>query len=189
MMFTLSDLQSHLKEYAKRGNIGEYTYGTPIMLHSLEDVTVGKFCSIAQNVTILGAGEHDTTKLSTYPFHILMNKEEYNDWKTSKGPVKIGNDVWIGHGATILSGVTIGDGAIIGAETLVTKDVEPYEIVGGNPQKHIRYRFDSNARKRLLKLCWWDLPQECLTTLIPLLLSNDITALEQAVEHYQNIQR
>lgn len=180
-MFTVSDLQSLLKEYPKRGNIGEYTYDTPLILHNNEDVTIGKFCSIAQNVTILSGGEHDTSKLSTYPFHILMNKAIDWDWKTSKGPVTIGNDVWIGHGTTILSGVTVGDGAIIGANTLVSKDVEPYEIVAGNPQRHIRYRFDYNDRKRLLNIAWWNQPDEILIKIIPLLLQDDIDKLEEIV--------
>lgn len=180
-MFTVSDLQSLQKQYPKRGNIGEYTYGNPSILYSNDEVTIGRFCSIAQNVTILSGGEHDTTKLSTYPFHILMNKHLDIDWKTSKGPITIGNDVWIGHGTTILSGVTIGDGAIIGANTLVSKDVEPYEIVAGNPQKHIRYQFNVYDRWRLLKIQWWNQPDEILIKIIPLLLQDDIDKLEEIV--------
>lgn len=182
-MFTVSDLQSLQKQYPQRNNIGEYTYGNPTLIHYDKNttLTIGKFCSIADKVTIILGGEHDTHKLSTYPFHILMNKAIDGDWKTSKGNITIGNDVWIGYGTTILSGVTVGDGAIIGAQTLVSKDVEPYEIVVGNPQKHIRYRFNANDRKRLLKLAWWEQPDEILIKMIPLLLQDDIDKLEEIV--------
>lgn len=160
-----------------------YTYGKAhiVKFHPQSDVSIGKFCSIAKNVTILAGGEHDTTTITTYPFHILMNKEPIPDYRQTKGPVVIGNDVWIGYGATILSGVTIGDGAVIGAGSLISKDVEPYEIVAGNPQRHIRYRFNEEDRERLLRLQWWNSNDETLLQLIPHLLTDNIDKIEQII--------
>ena len=161
-----------------------YTYGRPkrIKFKPSESVTIGKFCSIAKNVTILAGGEHDTTTITTYPFHILMNKPPIKDYKQTKGPITIGNDVWIGYGATILTGVTIGDGAVIGAGALISKDVNPYEIVAGNPQRHIRYRFNKKDRERLLSLQWWDSDEETLLKLIPHLLTDNIDSIEQILK-------
>src|SRR5205823_3283824 len=85
----------------------------------------------------------------------------------TKGDVIVGNDVWIGYGVTISSGVTIGDGAVIGTNATVVKDVEPYEIVGGNPARHIKFRFDAEIRALLLDLKWWDLPVEDIRRLAP----------------------
>jgi acetyltransferase-like isoleucine patch superfamily enzyme len=89
---------------------------------------------------------------------------------TSIGPdVRIGNDVWIGYGATIMSGVTIGDGAVIAANSHVVKHVKPYEIVGGNPAKHIKFRFDIETIGLLLAIKWWNLPESEVNKLIPIL--------------------
>jgi virginiamycin A acetyltransferase len=163
-------------------NRGEYTYGGfNTVLYDDTKLVIGKFCSIAANVKVLLGGEHDTNIITTYPFHILMGVEGYEHLRQSKGDIVIGNDVWIGHSAFILSGVTIGDGAVIGAGTVVSKDVEPYEIVGGSPQRHIRYRFSEEDRGRLLRLCWWDLPDEELVGVIPFLLSDDVDGLEKAI--------
>ncbi|CAM5455544.1 serine O-acetyltransferase [Thauera mechernichensis] len=86
----------------------------------------------------------------------------------------IGNDLWIGFGATIVGGVKIGDGAVIGAHAVVTKDVPPYAIVGGNPARLIRMRFDDATVTRLLELKWWQWPEERILQFIPDLLSGDI---------------
>lgn len=178
-----SELESLRKQHPTTAKSGEYTYGSPEIIHYTKDtkVHIGKFCSIAKNIHILAGGEHSTDKITTYPFHLLL-KKEYKDWTETKGNVHIGNDVWIGYGATILSGVTVGDGAVIGAETLVSKDVEPYEIVAGNPQRHIRYRFGEEDRNRLLQLQWWDQPPETLIKIIPFLLTDDIDGLEQILK-------
>lgn len=122
---------------------------------------IGKFCSVGQNV-LIGLGQHPINHLSTSPlfysianlhkFEAFYRKQPIEEYKT----VNIGNDVWIGTRAIILDGVTIGDGAIIATGAVVTKDVEPYAIVGGVPAKHIKYRFEEPVRKQLIALRWWD---------------------------------
>ena len=92
----------------------------------------------------------------------------------SKGPVVIGHDVWIGRGATILSGVTIGDGAVVAAHSVVTKSVGPYSIVAGNPARLVRQRFSEDQTAALLRICWWDWPIETIREAWPLLLSDGI---------------
>lgn len=125
-------------------------------------LVIGKFCSIACGAKFLfTSGNHAMQSLSTYTFPVFF--EEWNlDVKDitsawdNKGDIVIGNDVWIGYEAVIMSGVTIGDGAIIGTRAVVTKDVPPYTIVGGVPAKTIRKRFDEDTIKKLLTLRWWD---------------------------------
>lgn len=129
-------------------------------------LVVGKFCSIACGAKfIFTSANHSLKSLSTYPFPIFF--EEWDLDKTNimnawdnKGDIIIGNDVWIGYEAVILSGVTIGDGAIIGTRAVVTKDIPPYTIVGGVPAKPIRKRFDDAIIARLLELKWWDWSKE-----------------------------
>ncbi|MBN2868700.1 MAG: CatB-related O-acetyltransferase, partial [Flavobacteriaceae bacterium] len=121
---------------------------------------IGKFCMIASDATfIMNGGNHLTEATSAYPFAIFggawqhaMEGKSY----PSKGDTIIGNDVWIGHDATIMPGVQIADGAIIATKAVVTKDVEPYTIVGGNPAKPIRKRFSEATILKLLQLKWWD---------------------------------
>jgi acetyltransferase-like isoleucine patch superfamily enzyme len=166
-------------KYAKY-SIGRYTYGEPIILHWGEKSTlqIGDFCSIACGVTILLGGEHKSNWVTTYPFKVaLKDFAEFRDFpwhSNTKGGVVIGNDVWIGVNATILSGVTIGDGAIIGACSVVTKDVAPYTIVAGNPAKAIRSRFDQESIVKLLKLKWWTWDIQRIKDNMPLLLSENI---------------
>lgn len=100
----------------------------------------------------------------------------------SKGDTVIGNDVWIGNSATIMPGVKIGHGAIIGTNSLVTKDVEPYTIVGGNPARLIRKRFDEGSIEFLLKLNWWDWPVEKITDNLTAITTGDIKALKKIYE-------
>jgi len=157
--------------------IGEYTYGKPNVLAHDEDtrLKIGKFCSIAMDVTILLGGEHYTNRITTYPlggFFDQVGGEE--NYARSKGDVIIGNDVWIGHGAMILSGVSIGHGAVIAANATITKDVPPYAIVGGNPARLIRYRFSEDAICSLLAIAWWDWPIRKIRANISELLSDDI---------------
>lgn len=123
---------------------------------------IGRFCSIACGAKFLfTSANHKMSSLSTYPFPIFYEewgldvKDIRNAWD-NKGDIVVGNDVWIGYEAVIMSGVTVGDGAIIGARAVVTKDVPPYTIVGGVPAKPIRKRFDDETISRLIKLRWWD---------------------------------
>ena len=127
-----------------------------------DKLIIGKFCSIACGAKFLfTSANHKMSSLSTYPFPIFYEewglnvKDIRNAWD-NKGDIVIGNDVWIGYEAVIMSGVTIGDGAIIGTRAVVTRDVPPYTIVGGVPAKPIRKRFDDATIERLIKLRWWD---------------------------------
>lgn len=129
-------------------------------------LVIGKFCSIACGAKfIFTSANHSLNSLSTYPFPIFFDEWDLDAadiaraWD-NKGDIIVGNDVWIGYEAVILSGVTIGDGAIIGARAVVTKDVPPYTIAGGVPARPIRRRFDDAAIARLLELKWWDWPEE-----------------------------
>lgn len=120
---------------------------------------IGNFCSIASNITVLLGGNHRTDWVTTYPFGHCKNFPDVAPVKghpKTNGNVVIGNDVWIGSGATIMSGVTIGDGAVIAANSHVVKDVAPYSIVGGNPAKHIKFRFTEEQIKSLLQIQWWN---------------------------------
>lgn len=127
---------------------------------------IGKFCSIACGAKFLfTSANHAQKSLSTYPFPIFFEewglpKEQVTSAWDNKGDIVIGNDVWIGYEAVILSGVHIGDGAVIGARAVVTKDVAPYTVVGGVPAKKIKLRFDEETVRRLLALRWWDWPAE-----------------------------
>lgn len=159
--------------------IGDYTYGHP-KVYDWDDggnLIIGKFCSIADEVTILLGGNHRTDWISTYPFNALSSEWEVargikgHPW--SKGDVVIGNDVWIGLGATILSGVSIGDGAVIAAKSVVVKDVPPYAIVAGNPAKVIKYRFNKRKIRKLLKVKWWDWSEDSVKNNIHTLCSGE----------------
>jgi acetyltransferase-like isoleucine patch superfamily enzyme len=143
--------------------VGDYTYfdqHISLAVFTPNDrIEIGKFCSLAKDVAIFGGGNHMMTRATTFPFKWLSAKaqpdERYTD-ATSKGVTIIGHDVWVGYGATILSGVKIGDGAVVGAQAVVAKDVPAYSIVVGNPAQVIRYRFKPETVKRLLEIAWWD---------------------------------
>ncbi len=156
--------------------VGDYTYGR-FDFKEFEDGTklnIGKFCSIAEYVTFIMGGEHRADFATTYPFNVLVDSfKDIKGHPRTKGDIIVGNDVWIGFNSKILSGVTIGDGAIVGANSLVTRDVEPYSIVAGNPAKFIRYRFDEETIKKFQKLKWWDLDEKELVKIIPLLESDN----------------
>ena len=147
-----------------RVSVGRFTYGTPAfrMWAEGERIEIGAFCSIADGVTIFGGGEHNTGWVTTFPLRIALGEEGAgrDGHPASKGPTRIGNDVWIGDGATILSGVTIGDGAVIGARAVVAADVAPYRIVAGNPAREVRARFAPDVVAALLRIRWWDWPLE-----------------------------
>lgn len=149
----LSDLIDHRKAV-----VGEYTYGNPRILHWGEDANlkIGKFCSIADHVVVFLGGNHRLDWYTTYPFPTLSEAwpegKEIQGHPSTKGDVIIGNDVWIGYGAIILSGITVGDGAVISTNALVTKNVKPYSVVGGNPAERLFFRFDTKTIEFLIKL-------------------------------------
>ena len=174
--------------------IGKYTYDNNIKVvwdipaynkktstFEKPKLQIGKFCSIGEYVTVYLGGNHKSDWISTYPFHVqnIHNntfnkfKNENNEYPQTNGDVIIGNDVWIGEHVTIMSGIKIGDGAIIATNSHVVKDVEPYSIIGGNPAKFIKYRFDKNIIDKLLELKWWDLDDDIINNLTPILCSNN----------------
>lgn len=191
--FSFSQLQKAMffKKYHKKTNviIGDYTY-----YDDFEDVSnfeknikyhfdfigdkliIGKFCMIASDVTfIMNGGNHLTEATTAYPFAIFGGAwENAMDGKSypTKGDTIIGNDLWIGYGATIMPGITIGDGAIIASKSVVTKDIEPYTIVGGNPAKLIKNRFSEETITKLLELQWWNWEIEKITKNLDFLTSN-----------------
>ena len=154
-----NDFVREPKDFEKNNVLYQY----PI---NRDRLIIGKFCSIACGAKfILNSANHSLSSLSTYPCPIFF--EEWNlDVKNiteawdNKGDIVIGNDVWIGYEAVILAGVTIGDGAVIGARAVVTKDIPPYTIVGGVPAKPIRKRFSQETIDLLLKIKWWNWPEE-----------------------------
>ena len=146
---------------------------------------IGKFCSIACGAKFLfNSANHKMASLSTYTFPLFfeewgLEKENVAQAWDQKGDIIIGNDVWIGFEAVILSGVTIGDGAVIGCRAVVTKDVPPYTIVGGVPAKPIRKRFDEETIKELQKIKWWDWPEEKIAGKIPAIQAGDLEELRE----------
>ena len=161
-------------------NIGNYTsIGRYTKIRSAD---IGKYCSISWDVTI-GAVAHPLTKISTCA---LTYKKEYHlihkDVYYPQKRVTIGNDVWIGCNSVIVSGVTIGDGSVIGAGSVVTKDVEPYTIVAGVPARVIRKRVDENLIDRLENIKWWNWNQEQLKENLEY-FSMDLT--EEVVKHFE----
>jgi acetyltransferase-like isoleucine patch superfamily enzyme len=166
-----------------RANIGEHTYGAPRIIDFDEGATVriGKYCSIAEGVVIMIGGNHRLDWITTYPFSALSERwhkaKDIIGHPQSKGDVIIGNDVWIGLDAMILSGVTIGDGAVVAARSVVVKDVPPYSVVGGNPAKLLKMRFSEEDIAKLLKIRWWDWPDEKISRNVKILCASNIDAL------------
>lgn len=188
-----------LKNFIDHPNIqvGDYTYFNDFRLPvddvrqllipylfvgAPEKVTIGKFVQIAHGVQIItSSANHQMDGFSTYPFVTFGEPwaSSYQaQWPAARNTV-IGNDVWIGHEAVIMPGVTIGDGAIIATRSVVTKDVEPYSTVGGNPAKLIRKRFDDPVIERLLEIKWWDWPIDRVTQHIAHIVAGDINALKE----------
>lgn len=188
-----------LKNFITRPNIevGDYTYyDDPAGPERFEEhvlyhfdfigdrLIIGRFCSIAAETRfIMNGGGHPTDWFSTYPFPIFGH-----GWETAtpeawpyRGDTVVGHDVWIGYGCTIMPGVRIGNGAIIATRSVVTRDVEPFAIVGGNPAALIRYRFDEATRRELTDIAWWDWDAAMITRNVQAICSNDLAALKSAV--------
>jgi len=175
--------------------VGDYTYyDDPEDVYNFEKnvlylfefmqdrLVIGKFCQLATGVRfIMNGANHAMGGISTYPFKVFGGEWGKKDpmQTVSKGDTVIGNDVWIGNSVTIMQGINIGDGAIIGTNSLVTKDIPPYTIVGGNPAKEIRKRFDEETIAFLVKLQWWNWPVEKITAHLDLITAGDIDALKK----------
>jgi virginiamycin A acetyltransferase len=148
-------------------------------------LVIGRFCALGTGVRFLMNGaNHPTGGVSTYPFPIFGA-----GWATAldrvmetptRGDTLVGHDVWIGYEALVLPGVRIGSGAIVGARSVVTKDVPAYSVVAGNPARVVRQRFDDDTVARLLALAWWDWPVDKITRHVRALLATDVDALERA---------
>lgn len=146
-----------------------------------EKLIIGKFVQIAHGVQIItSSANHQMDGFSTYPFDVFGEpwRSSYEAKWPNKGDTVIGNDVWVGHQAMIMPAVSIGDGAIIASGSVVTKDVPPYAIVGGNPAKIIRYRFDEKTIESLLDIKWWNWPIERINENIAIIVGGDIEALK-----------
>ncbi|MFC0283242.1 CatB-related O-acetyltransferase [Camelimonas abortus] len=183
-----NETRVHLKKLAKKRGfeIGAYSYGRPKVrfAESGAPLSIGRYCSIADKVEILLGGNHRTDWVSTFPFPAFPDvwPGAESDYHATAGGVSIGHDVWLGSGCIILSGVAIGHGAVVAARAVVTKDVPPYAIVGGNPARIIRYRFSDRDIEALLESAWWDLPKEQVQRLLPLLQGPDVRAFCAAVK-------
>ena len=173
--------------------VGDYTYyDDPEDVYNFEKnvlylfdfigdkLIIGKFCQIATGFKfIMNVSNHSMDGFSTYPFKVFGKSwGEASLNVGSKGDTVIGHDVWIGNSATFMPGVRIGEGAIIGSSSLVTKDVEPYTIVGGNPAQPIRKRFDDETVDFLVHCKWWDWPVEKTTQYLNAIVLGDIEVLK-----------
>jgi virginiamycin A acetyltransferase len=142
---------------------------------------IGKFCAIARGVTfIMNGANHSMAGFSTYPFGIFGQGWERVlalEPDTTKGDTVVGHDVWLGYDATIMPGVTIGSGAIVAAKAVVTRDVPPYAIVGGNPAQIIRSRFSPAVIEDLLAIAWWDWDIDTITQNLEQIIGADLEAL------------
>jgi acetyltransferase-like isoleucine patch superfamily enzyme len=166
--------------------IGEGSYFNGVDVYCWDArvcVSIGKYCSFADKTTILAGGEHDKNRVSTYPFIEKWKLKEYQHLINPhyKGDILVGNDVWVGHGALLLSGIKIGNGSIIAAGSVVTRDVPPYSIVGGVPARLIRHRFDFETVATLESINWWDWGADTIKSRI-----NDFCDLNKFLMIYGN---
>jgi len=150
--------------------------------NDVDKLIIGSFCSIGSGAAFIMAGNqgHQSEWISTFPFHFMPEFDIFAAAKNGyepAGDTVVGHDVWIGSEAMIMPGIKIGHGAIIGSRALVTKDVEPYTIVGGNPAKVIRKRFSDEEISLLLEMQWWNWSDELLKGAMELLTNNDIKKL------------
>ncbi|WP_395454167.1 CatB-related O-acetyltransferase (plasmid) [Azospirillum melinis] len=169
-------------------SVGSFTYfSDPLELVTYGEpgkIEIGRFCSIADGVRIYFGGMHAMDGVSTYPAEMLaewMPELAGPNSTSSKGPVVIGNDVWIGEGASILSGVTVGDGAIIGARAVVSRNVPPYGVAVGNPARVVRKRLPDADADFLLSIRWWSWPSNKIRRFARHIFTGDVEALRLAL--------
>ena len=150
-----------------------------------DKLVIGKFCQIASGTKfIMGPANHRISSVSTYPFHVFGgawrdNTPPHLSQLPRKGDIVVGNDVWLGRESVVMPGVSIGDGAIVGAYSVVTRDVPSYGVVGGNPARLIKKRFSDEWIAILLELKWWDFEAEKLVKFLPLLCDPDLEKVKQ----------
>jgi len=170
--------------------MGRRTYETPTVDWYPGDTgrcTVGNYSSLHHTAVIFVGGEHRPDWITTFALREALGLPgRYEQLPYSKGDVTIGSDVYIGAGAMIMSGVTIGDGALIGARAVVASDVEPYAMMIGNPARFLRYRFGEAERAALLRIRWWDWPEDQIIAEVNLLASSDVRSfLDKHDETYR----
>ncbi|MBZ5488376.1 Vat family streptogramin A O-acetyltransferase [Halomonas aquamarina] len=190
----------YLKNYIESKNIivGDYTYYDDpegperfernVLYHFPfigDKLVIGKFCAIAKDVTfIMNGANHKTSGFSTYPFQIFGQGWEKvmpeADELPYKGDTEVGNDVWIGFEATLMPGVKVGHGAIIASKSVVVADVPAYSVVGGNPARVIKYRFDESTIHELLEIAWWEWSADKITAHLEAIVGCDLAALREA---------
>lgn len=191
-----------IKNVVKNPNIivGEYTYYDDIngaenfeshVTHHYDFIgdklIIGKFCAIAKGIEfIMNGANHRINSITTYPFNIMGNGWEKSAPSLSelklKGDTIVGNDVWIGQNVTVLPAVHIGDGAIIGANSVVAKDIPPYSVAVGNPCEVKRKRFDEDLIEYLLQIRWWDWDAEKIFKNMDALCSGDLSKIKNIVD-------
>ena len=193
----------YIKNVVKNPNIivGDYTYYDDVdgadqfekhVMHFYDFIgdklIIGKFCAIAKGVEfVMNGANHRMDCVTTYPFYIMGG-----DWGSAiarvkeelplKGDTVVGNDVWIGQNVTVMPGVHIGDGAIIGANSVVAKDIPPYAVAAGNPCRIVRNRFDDELIDLLLKFRWWDKGIEEIESLMPILCCSDLEKVRKELK-------
>lgn len=141
-------------------------------------VTIGAFTSIGSDVILMDGGDHRTDWVTTFPIRAVLGLPgAYADGHPrSRGDIRIGSDVWIGAGARVRAGVTIGDGAVVGGHAIVTRDVRPYAVVAGNPARELRRRFEDHQVDALLRIAWWNWPDEQVVAEVDALCAPEIDA-------------
>jgi virginiamycin A acetyltransferase len=200
----ISDIVNSLNPLNRRSSIkipyGKHSYGhqpkilgeKPWVTYFAKGSSVGNYCSIAPGLKFSFRGKHDYHQVTTYPFVAFQewgqNNAQYRNGKIDQAkirsyPIIIENDVWIASNVTIKQGVHVGNGAVIGMESVVTKDVPPYGIVGGNPAQMVKYRFTPKQIEELLEIAWWNWDDATVKKFLPLLLAHDIDGfIEKAKE-------
>ncbi|MDH5380350.1 MAG: CatB-related O-acetyltransferase, partial [Cyclobacteriaceae bacterium] len=146
-------------------------------------IYIGKYCSIARNVSIQEAN-HKSSSITSYNIRRNIFGDKVTEDMTSKGSINIGNDVWIGANSVILSGVCIGNGVIVGAGSVVTKDIPDYAIITGNPAQVIKYRFDKIVIEKLLEMKWWDWPIDKIKNNKKLFYSDSKKEIEGLIKNH-----